>query len=265
MLSLRYIQNQLTKHLIELYGLSGCISTLLFFSRLLVSNSLWPHELQHTKLPCPSLSPRVCSNPCPLSQWYCPTISSSAFPFASCPQSFPGSRSFPVSLLFALSGQSIGASASASVLPMNLFFSCSVTSNSLWLQGMQHISLPCPSLSPRVCSNLCPSSQWCHPTISSSVILSSSCLQSFPESGFFLMSQLFASDGQSIGASVSASVLPMNIEGWFLLGLTGLISLLSKGLSRVLSNTSVQKHQFFSTQPSLWSNSHIHTWLVEKS
>ena len=97
----------------------------------------------------------------------------------------------------------------------------------------------------------------CHPL--------SSCLQSFSASGSFLMSQLFTSGGQSIGASASASVLPMNIRGWFPLGLTGLISLLSKGLSRVFSNTTVQKHQFFCAQPSLWSNSHIHIWLLEKS
>ena len=118
MLSLRYIQNQLTKHLIELYGLSGCISTLLFFSRLLMSNSLWPHELQHTKLPCPSLSPRVCSNPCPLSQWCYPTISSSVIPLSSCPQSFAASGSFQMSQLSASAGQSIRVS--ASVLPMNI-------------------------------------------------------------------------------------------------------------------------------------------------
>ena len=118
-----------TKHLIELYGLSGCISTLLFFSRLLVSNSLWPHELQHTKLPCPSLSPRVCSNPCPLSQWCYPTISSSVIPLSSCPQSFPASGSFQMSQLFASGGLCIGASASASVLPMNIlhWFSLGLT------------------------------------------------------------------------------------------------------------------------------------------
>ena len=101
------------------------------------------------------------------------------------------------------------------------------------------------------------------PTISSSVVPFSSCLQSFPTSGSFLMSWLFASGGQSIGVSTSASVLPMNIQDWFPLGLTGLISLQSKGLSGVFSNTTVQKHQFFGAQPSLWSNSHIHTWLLE--
>ena len=109
--------------------------------------------------------------------------------------------------------------------------------------------LPFPSLFPRVCSNSSPLSWWCHPTNSSSVIPFSSCLQSFPASGSFLMSWLFASGGQSIGTSASASVLPMNVQGWFPLGLTGLISLLSKGLSRLFSSTTVWKHQIFDTQP----------------
>ena len=108
-------------------------------------------------------------------------------------------------------------------------------------------------------------SVWCHPTISSSVIPFSSCLQSFPASGSFPMSQFFQSDGQSIEASASALVLPMNIQDWFALGLTGLISLQSKRLSRVFSNITVQKRQFLGAQFSLWSNSHIHTWLKEKS
>ena len=107
-------------------------------------------------------------------------------------------------------------------------------------------------------------SWWCHPTISSSASLFSSCPKSFPASGSFPMSRLFTSGGQSIGASASTSVLPMNIQGWFPLGLTGLISLLSRGLSTVLSSTTIWKHQFFGTQPSLWSNSHIHTWLPER-
>ena len=138
-------------------------------------------------------------------------------------------------------------------------FSSSVMSDSLWPHGLQHARLSCSSPSPGACSNPCPSNQWCHPTISSSVVPFSSCLQSFPASGSFLMSQLFTSDGRRIGASASASVLPKNIEGWFPLGLTGLISLQSKGLLRVFSNTTVQKHQFFGLQPSFWSNSHIHT------
>ena len=126
----------------------------------------------------------------------------------------------------------------------------SVVSDSLRLHGLQHARLPCPSPIPRACSNSCPSSQWCHPTTSSSVILFS-CLRSFPASGSFPVSQFFESGGQSIGVSASASVLPMNIQNWFPLWLTGLISLQSKGLSRVFSSTTVQKHQFFSAQLSL--------------
>ena len=121
--------------------------------------------------------------------------------------------------------------------------------------------LPCPSPTPGACSNSCPLSRWCHPIISSSVV--PFCLQSFPASGPFLMRQLFALGGQSIEAS--ASVLLMNILDWFPLGLTGLIFLQSKGLSRVFSNTTVQKHQFLDAQLSLWLNSHIHVWLLKKS
>ena len=122
----------------------------------------------------------------------------------------------------------------------------------------------CPSLSLRVCSDSYLLSLWCHPTISSSVIPFSFCPQSFPASRSFPVSQLFASGGQRIGASASASVLPVNIQGWFPLGLTGLVSLLSKGLSRVFSNTTIRKHQFFGAQPSLRSNSYMHTWVLEK-
>ena len=143
-------------------------------------------------------------------------------------------------------------------------FSCSVVSDFLCPHGLQHARPPCPSPTPRACSNSCPLSQWCHPTISSSVIPFSSHLQSFPASGSFSVSQFFTSGGQSIGIAASASVLPMNIQDWYPLGWTGWISLQSKGLSRVFSNTTVQKHQFFSTQLSLWFNSHIHTWLLEK-
>ena len=155
-----------------------------------MSNSLQPHELQHTRLPYFSLSLGVCSNSRPLSRWYHPTISSSVVPFSSCPQSYPASG----------------------------------------------LTL-------------------CHPLLFS--------VQSFPTSGSFSINRLFLSDGQSIGASVSASVLPINIQGWFPLGLTSLISLLSKGLSRVFSSSSL-KHQFFGAQSSWWSKSHIHTWLLEK-
>ena len=140
----------------------------------------------------------------------------------------------------------------------------SVVFDSLWPHGLQRTRLPCPSSTPRACSNSCPLSQWWHPTIASSIIPFSSCLWSFPASGSFQMSQLFASGGQSIGASVSASVLPMNIQDLLSLGLTGFVSLQSKGLSRVFSNTTVQKYQFFGTQLSLWSKSCIHTWPLEK-
>ena len=133
---------------------------------------------------------------------------------------------------------------------------------------LQHTRLPCSSPSPRVCSNSCPLRQWCHPTISSSAICFSSCPQSFPPSRSSPMSQLFASGDQSVGASASGSVLPMNIQGWlfffFFKGWPGLISLQSKGLSRIYSITTVWKHQVFGAQFSLWSNSHIHTWLLEK-
>ena len=121
-------------------------------------------------------------------------------------------------------------------------FSHSVMSNTLWPLGLQHARPLCPSPIPRAYSNSCPPSWWCHPAISSSVIPFSSCLQSFPASGSFPVSQFFASSGQSIGISASSSVLPMNIQDWFPLGWTGWISLQSKGLSRVFSNTIVQKH-----------------------
>ena len=134
-------------------------------------------------------------------------------------------------------------------------------SGSLWPYGLQKIRLHCLSLSPRVCSNSCPLSQWCYLTISSSAALFF-CLQAFAASGSFPMSWLFTSGGQHIGAS--ASILPMNIQGEFPLGLTGFIILQSKRLSRIFSST-IQKRQFFGTQPSLWFNSHIHTWLLEKT
>ena len=132
-----------------------------------------------------------------------------------------------------------------------LLFNCSIVSNSLQPHGLQHTRLPCPSLSPRVCSNSCLLSRWCHSAVSFSVIPFSSCPQSFPVSGSFQMSWLLTSSGRSIGVSASASVLPMNIQDWFPLGWTGWISLLSKGFSRAFSNTIVQKHQFFGAQLSL--------------
>ena len=164
----------------------------------------------------------------------------------------------------------------SSPLPISLFFmsvspfssvqfSRSVMSDSLRPHELQHARPPCPSPTPGVYSNSCPSSQWCHPAISSSVVPFSSCPQSLPASGYFPVSQLFASGGQSIGVSASASVLPMNTQDWPPSGWTGWISLQSKGLSRVFSNTTGQKHQFFGAQLSLQSNSHIHTWLLDKS
>ena len=143
-------------------------------------------------------------------------------------------------------------------------FSHSVVSDSLQPHGLQHARPPCPLPTPGVHSNSCPLSWWCHPAISSSVVTFSSCLQCFPASGSFQMRQFFTSDGQSIGISASTSVPPVNIQDWFPLGWTGWISLLSKGLSRVFSNITFQKHQFFGAQLSLRSSFHIHTWLLEK-
>ena len=150
------------------------------------------------------------------------------------PSIFPASGSFPMSQLFT-----------------SVPFNRSVVFNSLRPHESQHARPPCPSPTPGVYPNSCPLSHWCHPTISSSVIPFSSRLHSFPASGSFPMSQFFTSGRQSIRVSVSASVLPMNIQDWFPLGWTGWISLQSKGLSRVFSNTTVQKHQFFSVQLSL--------------
>ena len=142
-------------------------------------------------------------------------------------------------------------------------FSHSVVSDFLQPHEPQHARPPYPSPTPGIYSNSCPLSQWCHPAISSSVI-PSSCTQSLPASGSFPISQLFAWGSQSTRVSASASVLPMNTQDWSPLGWTGWISLQSKGLSRVFSNTTVQKHQFFGAQLSSQSNSHIHTWLLEK-
>ena len=143
-------------------------------------------------------------------------------------------------------------------------FSQSVVSSSLQPHELQHARPPCPSPSFRVHSSSCPLSRWCHSAISSSIVPFSSCPQSLPASRSFPMSQLFSWSGQSIGVSASASVLPMNTQDWSPLGWTSWISLQSKGLSRVFSNTTVQKQQFFGAQLSSQSNSHIHTWLLEK-
>ena len=143
---------------------------------------------------------------------------------------------------------------------------CAVSQSclNLWHCRLQQVRLPCLSPTLGVCSNSCPLSWWCHPTISSSVIPFSSCLQLFSASGSFLLSRLFTSGSQIIGALASASVLPVNILGWFPLRLTDLIWLLFKGLSKVFSRTVVWRHQFFGAQLFLLSNSHIHTWLLEK-
>ena len=143
-------------------------------------------------------------------------------------------------------------------------FNCSVMSDSLQPHGLQHARPPCPSSTPGVYSNSCPLTWWCHPAISYSVIPFSSCPQSLPASESFPMSQLFTWGGQSIGVSALASLLPKNTQNWSPLGWTGWISLQFKGLSRVFSNTTVQKHQFFGAQVSSQSNSHIHTWPLEK-
>ena len=143
-------------------------------------------------------------------------------------------------------------------------FSCSVVSDSLRPHELQHARPPCPSPIPRVHSDSSPSSQWCHPAISSSVVPFSSYPQSLPASESFPMSQLFAWGGQSTGVSALASFLPNNTQNWSPLEWTGWISFQSKGLSRVFSNTTVQKHQFFGAQLSSQSNSHIHIWLLEK-
>ena len=186
-----------------------------------VSDTSRPHEPQHARHPCPSPTPRVHPNPCPLTG----DVIQPSHPLSS-----PS--------------------------PPDL--------DSLQPHEPEHTRPPCPSPTPGVYLNSRPLSRWWHPTISSSVVPFSSCSQSFPTSGSFKMSQLFTSGGQSIGVSPSTSVLPMNTQDWSPLGWTGWISLQSKGLSRVFSNTTVQKHQFFGAQLSSQSNSHIHTWLLEK-
>ena len=147
---------------------------------------------------------------------------------------------------------------------LSVQFSLSIVSDSLRTHGLQHATPPCLSSTLGAYSDSSPSSRWCHPTISPSVIPFSSCLQSFPASGSFPRSQLFTSCGQRFRVSASASVLPKNIQDWFPLGLTGGISLQSKLLSRVLSNTTVHRHQLFRAQLSLQSNFHIHTRLLGK-
>ena len=147
---------------------------------------------------------------------------------------------------------------------MSVQFSCSVMSHSLWPCGLQHAMLPCPSPTPGACSHSYPLSQWCHPSISSSVLPFSSCLQSFPASGWFPMSNFFASGGQNYW-SFSFSISPSNEYSWLISFRMDWLDLLAvQGTLKIFFNTTVQKHQFFSIQLSLWSNSHIHTWLLEK-
>ena len=225
-------------------------------------DSLQPHGPQHTRFPCSSLSPGVCSNSCPLqfhelspARLLCPrdsTGKNTGMGWHSLLQGiFPTQGSNPC--LLCLLHWKVD---SLPVAPLTVREALTVESSSssvaqlcltLWLRGLQHVRLPCPSPTPGAYSNSCPLSQWCHPTLSFSVIPFSSHLQSFPASGSFPMSQFFTSGGQGTGDSDSASVLPMNIQDWFPLGWTGWISLQSKGLSRVFSNTTVQKHQFFGT------------------
>ena len=151
------------------------------------------------------------------------------------------------------------------ILSCSVQFSHSVVSDSLWSHESQHTRPPCPLATPGVHSDSYPSTQWCHPAISSSVIHFSLCPQSLPASESFPMSQFFTWGGQNTGVSTLASFLPKNTQDWSRLEWTGWISLQSKGLSRVFSNTTVQKHQFFGHQLSSQSNSHISTWLMEKS
>ena len=167
--------------------------------------------------------------------------------YSFCPVLIPMSEAFSVSFILAVQ------------------FSRSVVSDSLWPHESQHARPPCPSPTPRVHSDLRPLSQWCHPAISSSVIPFFSCPQSLPASEHFPMSQLFAWGGQSTGVSALASFLPKKSQGWSPSEWPCWISLQSKGLSRVFSNTTVWKHQFFGVQLSLWLNSHICLWLLGKS
>ena len=214
-----------------------------------MSDSLRFHRMQHVRLPCPSLFPRVGASgkesACQMQE----TQRNGFDPWLG--RSLGGGNGNPLHY-FCLENSMDREAWQATVH--------GVTKSQRWQST--HTQVP---LSFRVCSNSCPLSQWCYLIISSSSVPFSFCLQSFSASGSFPMSWLFPSSGQSNGASASASVLPMNIQGWFPLGLTRLISLWSKGVSRVFSSTTIQEHQFFSAQSSLWSNSYICTWLLEKS
>ena len=208
-----------------------------------MSDSFQPYELQPTRLLCPwdSLSNNTGVGCYALVQGIFPTQGSNPPSLPALAGSF-FTTSATWEVLFLISLSKIHSSPQ--------FSSVTQSCPTLWPHGLQHTRLPCPSPTPRAYSNSCSSCWWCHPTISSSVIPFYYCLQSFPASGFFPMTWFFASGGQSIGVSASASVLPKNIQNWFPLGLTCLI-LQFKGLLRVFFNTTLQKHQFFSTQLSL--------------
>jgi len=249
------------------------------FSHSVMSNSLQSHVLQHARPPCPLSTLGVYSNSCPLSWWCHPTISSSVVPFSSCLQSFPASGSFLISQFFSSGGQGIVVSASVSVFPVNIqdWFPLGWTG---WIFIFSSVTQSCPTLcDPMNCSmpglpvhHQLPEFTQTHvhqvgDAIQPSHPLSSPsppAPQSLPASESFPMSQLFAWGGQSTGVSALASVLPKNTQDWSPLEWTGWISLQFKGFSRVFSNTTVQKHKFFSAQFSSQSNSHIHTWPLEK-
>ena len=213
------------------------ISSVQFSSLFQSWPTLQPYGLEHARLSCPLPIPGVCSI-------HVHRVSDAIQTFY--PLSSPSLPAFNLS-----QHQSLFQWVSSSHQFSSVQFSRSVVSDSLWPHEPQHTRPLCPSPTPRVHPNPCPSSWWCHPTISSSVIPFSSCPQFFPASGSFQMSQLFTSGGQSTGVSTSTSVLPMNAQDWSPLGWTGWISLQSKGLSRVFSNTTVQKHQFLGAQLSL--------------
>ena len=220
-------------------------SSVQLLSHVRIFETSWSAALQ---LPCPSQTPGVCSNSCP-SSWGCHlTTTTSIIPFSFHLQSSPASRSFPRSQFFHQVTKVLKFQLQQEPFAVVQLISCVqlfVTAST------QHARLPCPTPFPRACSNSCPLTWWCHPTISSSVIPFSFWLQSFPVSWSFLMSQIFTSGGQNIGISASVSVLPRNKQDGSPLGWTGWTSLQSKGLSRVFSNTTVQKHQFFGPQLSL--------------
>ena len=211
-----------------------------------MSDALRPHGLPSTRLLCPwnSLGKNTGE--------HCHSLLQGIFPTQGLN---PGS---------CITGRFFTLWATREVVVGSVQFSHSVLFHSLRLHGLQQTRPPCPSTTNGVYQNWCPFRWWCYSTISSSVIPFSSCLQSFPASRSFLMSQLFASGGQSIGVSVSPSIFPVNTQDWSPLGWTGWISLQSKGLSGVFSNSMVQKHQFFSAQLYSQSNSHIRTWPLEK-